>query len=279
MTDVSQAVKAAAATLADAGVASPLHDAQSLAAWCLGISRMDLFLHGADEMPAEYSELIARRAGREPLQHIVGSAPVGHLDLLVGPGVFVPRPETELIGDWAVQRLRGMGVDKPCVVDLCTGSGTLAAYVASLVPSAQVTAVEIDPQAMTWAQRNLDPLGVRTVLGDATAPDLLTNLNGRCDMVLSNPPYVPEATPVEPEVRADPHHAVFSGESGMDVITAMAPTIYRFLAPGGVTAIEHDDATADLVCAVLEQYGFEEIISHQDLGGRDRYVTAMKPAE
>lgn len=173
-----------------------------------------------------------------------------------------------------------MGVDKPCVVDLCTGSGALACYIASLLPTARVTAVELDPNARRWAERNTAPLGVELVAGDATDPHLLPEIDGCADAVVSNPPYVPEGTAVEPEVAADPHHAVFSGETGMDVIEKMVPIMVRMLRVGGVLAIEHDDATADLVEAVLAQQGcLGEITSHQDFAGRDRYVTAVKTSD
>lgn len=274
-------IRQAAATLAAAGVASPLNDARLLAAHVLGCPPMELILH-EPELPARFDELLARRANREPLQHILGTAPMGHLDLLVGPGVFVPRPETELLGNWAVEAVRGMGVDKPCIVDLCTGSGALACYLASLVPEAEVTAVELDDTARQWALRNVRNLGlsVSVVAGDATDPHLLPDIAGLADAVVSNPPYVPEATHVEPEVRADPHHAVFGGPSGMDVIDKMVPVMVRMLRVGGVLGIEHDDATAGLVIEVLKDQGcLTEITAHQDFAGRDRYVTAVKTSD
>ncbi|QGU01776.1 Release factor glutamine methyltransferase [Corynebacterium kalinowskii] len=275
-------IRQAAATLATAGVASPLNDARILAAHVLGCEPMELILHDQEALPLLFEELVQRRAQREPLQHILGTAPMGHLDLQVGPGVFVPRPETELVGAWTVERLRGMGVEKPRVVDLCTGSGTLACYIASLIPEAQVTAVELDEAARQWALKNVADLGlgVTVVAGDATDPQLLPDLQGTADAVVSNPPYVPEGTPIEPEVQADPHHAVFSGGTGMDVIEKMVPIAARMLRVGGVLSIEHDDSTADLVCAVLaQQHCFGEITSHQDFAGRDRYVTAVKTSE
>lgn len=281
MVTVSTAVSQATATLAAAGVASPLFDAQLLAAHILGCGHTQLFLHNSDEMPAEYELLVSRRAAREPLQHIVGTAPMGHLDLAVGPGVFVPRPETELLGDWAVRTLRSRGVDRPRVLDLCAGSGALALYVATLVPEASVVAVELDPAAAQWTQHNIaaHAPGVKLMLGDVTDPRLLTGVKP-FDVIVSNPPYVPEMTAVEPEVQRDPHHAVFSGETGMDVIRGMVHNVARLLRPGGAVGIEHDDSTAAEVCAVLAATGmFSDIVSHQDFGGRDRYVTATKNTE
>ncbi|MEJ5928145.1 peptide chain release factor N(5)-glutamine methyltransferase [Corynebacterium sp. H128] len=275
-------LRQATATLAAAGVASPLFDAQTLAAYVLGCSRMDLILHDTENLPEKFADLVARRAQRVPLQHLLGTAPFGHLELAVGPGVFVPRPETELLGEWAVQWVRARGVDKPRVVDLCTGSGALALYLATLLPDAEVTAVELDPRAAAWTQRNIATLApqVRLELGDVTSPTVLTELSGSCDLVVSNPPYVPESTQVDPEVRVDPHHAVFSGDSGMDVIEAMLPVLARLLKVGGALGIEHDDSTAAQVRAVLEQAGcFGNIVSHRDFAGRDRYVSAEKICE
>lgn len=277
---VSDAVRSAAATLAAAGVASPLFDAQELAAHVLDCQRMDLLFKGDEPMPPRYDELVARRASREPLQHIVGTAPMGDIELAVGPGVFVPRPETELLGAWAAERVRRMGVDKPVLVDLCTGSGTLACYLAAQLPGADVTAVELDEDALSWARRNTSQYGITLVAGDATDAELLPHIDGVADAVVSNPPYVPERTVVEPEVEADPHMAVFGGESGMDVIEKMVPVIARMLRVGGITAVEHDDATAALVMAVLRDDGrFGEITSHQDFAGRDRFVTAIKTCD
>ncbi|MDU0478418.1 peptide chain release factor N(5)-glutamine methyltransferase [Staphylococcus chromogenes] len=282
MNTVSAAVSQAAATLADAGVASPLFDAQLLAAHALGCDRMELFLRSQDPMPEEYQELISRRAARVPLQHITGTAPMGHLDLAVGPGVFIPRPETELLGDWAVRWLRKQPAsndNRPKVLDLCTGSGALALYVATLVPQAEVTAVELDEVAAEWTRKNIARYApdVELVLADASAPDVLV---GRSfDVVITNPPYVPSVAEVSPEVQQDPYHAVFSGESGMDFISAVAPNIVRWLNDGGAVGIEHDDSTATAVQDVLAKTAaFSQIKSHKDLAGRDRFVTAIRCA-
>ena len=273
---ISQDITAAAAILADAGVASPLYDAQLIAAHLLGCSRTDLFLRSDDSTPAGFHDAVARRARREPLQHILGAAPMGPLELRVGPGVFIPRPETEL-AEWGVSVVAG--VDKPTVVDLCTGSGAIAAYVATAVPAARVTAVEIDPVAAEWAQANFDALTpqVELVMGDATYTQVLPQLRGACDLVLSNPPYVPEMAEVETEVHYDPPQAVFGGVSGMDVITPMIDVMLDLLKPGGYLGIEHDDTTSAEVMAVLAATGrCDAIVARQDLAGRERFVTARK---
>ena len=274
---ISQDITAAAVILADAGVVSPLYDAQLIAAHLLGCSRTDLFLRSDDSTPAGFHDAVARRARREPLQHILGVAPMGPLELRVGPGVFIPRPETELLAEWGVSVVAG--VDKPTVVDLCTGSGAIAAYVATVVPAARVTAVEIDSAAAEWAQANFDAFApqVEFVMGDATYDQVLPQLRGACDLVLSNPPYVPEAAEVETEVHYDPPQAVFGGVSGMDVITPMIDVMLDLLKPRGYLGIEHDDTTSAEVKAVLAATGrCDEIVARRDLAGRERFVTARK---
>ncbi|NOL59040.1 peptide chain release factor N(5)-glutamine methyltransferase [Corynebacterium ulcerans] len=262
----------AEATLEAAGVASPRNDAQILAAHLLRCTPMELGLRMREPTPDQFEALVARRAQREPLQHIVGEAWFGPLTLKVGPGVFIPRPETEVLADWAVQQLSG-GEN---VVDLCTGSGALAAYVATLVPTARVTAVELSPAAARYAQQNL-PTNVNLVIGDATDSGLLRSLAGTVDVVVSNPPYVPETPDLAPEVYHDPAMAVFSGEDGMDAIKLLIPVIHELLVPNGRVGIEHDDATS---LAVLQEFhkhgGFGEIAVLEDLTGRNRFVKASK---
>ncbi|AFH51775.1 Protein methyltransferase hemK [Corynebacterium pseudotuberculosis 267] len=262
----------AEATLEAAGVASPRMLAQIIAAHLLGCTLMELGLRMREPTPDQFEALVARRAQREPLQHIIGKAWFGPLILKVGPGVFIPRPETEVLADWAVQQLSG----GETVVDLCTGSGALAAYVATLVPTTKVTAVELSPSAAHYAQENLPP-SVNLIIGDATDPNVLRPLMGTVDVLVSNPPYVPETPDLTPEVYYDPAMAVFSGKDGMDMIKLLIPVIHELLAPHGRVGIEHDDATS---LAVLQEFrahgGFEEITVVKDLTGRNRFVTASK---
>ncbi|MEV6216614.1 peptide chain release factor N(5)-glutamine methyltransferase [Nocardia sp. NPDC051833] len=279
----------AAGRLAAAGVASPLPDAENLAAHVLGVDRMRLALHPMIE-PAEaarFAELVDRRAARIPLQHLTGTAAMGEIDLAVGPGVFVPRPETELLFAWALARLETLPHDHvPIVVDLCTGSGALALAIAHARPDAQVHAVELDPDALTWARRNADdriadgdtPITLHA--DDATDPALLTDLSGRVDLVVSNPPYIPEAAVLDPEVADhDPHRALFGGPDGLDVIRAMVPAIARLLRPGGATAIEHDDTNGGGVAAALTAAGLVDVVEHPDLAGKPRFVVAAAPSK
>jgi release factor glutamine methyltransferase len=282
----------AAARLAAAGLPSPRVDAELLAAHVLGTPRSRLLLAAPfDPGQAErFGYLVDRRARREPLQHLTGSAPFRTIDLLVGPGVFVPRPETELLVDEALRRLPARPADAPgpVVVDLCSGSGAIALAVAHELPGARVTAVEADPDAYRWLERNAarraaagDP-PVRTLLADVTDPGLpagvpgLAALAGRVDAVLCNPPYVPDGTPVPPEVAGhDPARAVFGGPDGLAVIRPVAALAVRLLRPGGLLAVEHDDSHAPAVLAALrEQPGLTGVAGHDDLTGRPRYVTA-----
>jgi release factor glutamine methyltransferase len=209
----------AAARLRDAGVPSPEHDAAELLAHLIGTERSRLPL--IDDVPSSVAEsydgLIARRVAREPLQHLTGTSYFRHVSLAVGPGVFVPRPETELLAGWAIERAQEL--EAPVVVDLCTGSGAIALALADEAPHATVHAVEVDPGAHAWAERNLAGTGVELRRGDlATA---YPELDGRVDVVVCNPPYIPlEAwESVAAEARDhDPHLALFAGEDGLEEI-------------------------------------------------------------
>lgn len=279
---VGEIISSAVVRLSGAGCPSPEADVEQLALHATGWSRTELILTRRDFVPADsplvrvFPELIGRREAREPLQHIIGTAAMMDLDLLVGPGVFVPRPETELLVDWAAQRLNAGDL----VVDLCTGSGAIALGVAALVPGVHVIGVEADPVALEWARRNAERITtnstVEFIAGDATDPELLTEFTGRCTAVLSNPPYVPEETAVDPEVRADPHHAVFGGVDGLDVIRPMMKNIKRLLNDASFTAIEHDDDGADGVAQAFFEAGFSNPTVHRDLAGRDRFTTAVE---
>jgi release factor glutamine methyltransferase len=265
--------------LAAAGVPSPRVDVELLAAHVLGVTRAQLTLLGAaDESDAaEFRALTARRATRVPLQYLLGTAPMGPVDVAVGPGVFVPRLETELLLEWGLRALTS--VPKPLVVDLCTGSGALAAAVAASRPDADVYAVELDSGALAWARRNLGDRA-HLVPGDVTDPDLLPELHGRVDLVLANPPYVPEGTPVPPEVSDhDPHRAVFAGPDGLAVIRPLVVLAIRLLRPGGALAIEHDDTHGSTAPAVLRGHAeLTDVVEHPDLAGRPRFVTGARVA-
>jgi release factor glutamine methyltransferase len=268
--------------LAAAGVPSPRADAEQLAAHVLATSRSALA--SVSVLPAErareLADLVDRRAARVPLQHLVGSVGFRHLELVVGPGVFIPRPETEVVAGWAIDVLRGDAIAAPLVVDLCTGSGAIAAAIATEVPSASVHAVEIDADAVDWARRNL--AGTSVVLHRADARDALPELDGRVDLVVSNPPYVPtgEHDLVDREVRDhDPAIALWSGADGLDMLTAVVRRSERLLRPGGRLVVEHSDRQGESAPAVLHAAGgWAEVQDHNDLTGRPRFVTARRAA-
>ncbi len=277
MTDVRLLLRDAVEALGDAGVATPRVDAELLLAAALGVPRNAL-LTRADVPPRAartFAAMITERAARRPLQHITGTAPFRHLLLAVGPGVFVPRPETELLVDAVLPHL--LLLDDPQVVDLCSGSGALALAIAQEVPGSQVAAVERSVSALRWMARNAAGTAVRVIEGDVTDPDLLGALHGRADAVVCNPPYVPSRTEVDPEVRADPAEAVFAGRDGLELMAAVIERAADLLRPGGVFAVEHDDTHGSAVPALLELDGrWHDIEAHRDLAGRPRFATATR---
>lgn len=270
--------------LAAAGVPSPKVDAEELAAFSLGIQRTRLGLQPLveGEWVDGYTELIDQRAQRVPLQYLLGSVPIGRADIAVGPGVFIPRPETELLVQWALEAIRD--VPDPVVVDLCTGSGAIALAISVERPDARVIAVEREDGALAWARRNLElhlegggtPVELRG--GDFTDPRLLYDLDGVADLVTANPPYVPAGTPVEPEVADyDPPEAVFAGADGLDVIRPLINVAAALLKPGGALVIEHDDSHGESVPALLSgRRVLDQVADHDDLAGRPRFVTARR---
>jgi len=270
-------IREATARLADAGVASPEYDAAELLAHVLDTSRSRLSL--VDEVEpqqeSDFEDLLARRAAREPLQHLTGSAAFRHVELQVGPGVFVPRPETELLAGWAIERAGATGAGA-VVVDLCCGSGAIALSVADEVPGAKVHAIELDPAAHAWAERNLVGSGVVLRLGDMA--DAFPELDDTVDVVVCNPPYIPlEAwASVAPEARDhDPALALWSGEDGLDAIRVVESTAARLLRPGGCVGAEHADVQGESAAQVFLDSGrWTEVRDHRDLAGRARYLTA-----
>jgi len=279
-------VRAAAEQLAQVGVESPEYDAAELLAHVLGATRASLVL--VDDVPmtaiAAFDTLLQRRLAREPLQHLTGVAHFRHVELAVGPGVFVPRPETEVLAGWAIDALReaqAAGVAEPVAVDLCSGSGAIARSLADEVPAARVHAVELSAAAYAWAERNLAGTGVDLRQGDfATAFD---DLLGTVDVVVCNPPYIPlEAwESVAAEARDhDPHEALFSGQDGLDAIRVLERRAARLLRPGGVVGVEHadvqgPDGTGGGAPAVFSATGrWADVRDHDDLAGRPRFTTA-----
>ncbi|WP_420894379.1 peptide chain release factor N(5)-glutamine methyltransferase [Tsukamurella tyrosinosolvens] len=278
MTRPTMLAAAATARLAEAGVPSARFDAEALLAEALGIDRgrIPIADDATPEQAAAYEALLARRAAREPLQHILGRTYFGPLMLAVGPGVFVPRPETELLAVWAARQV-GRGA---AIVDLCAGSGALGLYLAATVPGSRVVLVERDPAALGYLRRNAAAAalaGTATVLDadvrDPGLPDRLAELLGTVDLVVTNPPYVPEGADLDREAAADPAAALFSGADGLDLIRDLAPLAARLLAAGGAVAVEHDDSNGAGTAELLRAAGFGGVAEHRDLAGRPRYVT------
>lgn len=280
MTDTTRDVRRLQADgshrLAEGGVPSPDHDAAELLAMVLGTNRSRLALVDvvSAEQAASYDALVDRRAAREPLQHLTGTVAFRYVELAVGPGVFVPRPETELLAGWAVEQARGLG--NPIVVDLCTGSGAIAMSVTHEVPGATVHAVELDPGAHDWAERNLAGTGVFLHLGHLA--EALPELDGTVDVVVCNPPYVPLDAweSVAPEARDhDPATSLWSGDDGLDAMRDLESAAARLLRPGGVVGAEHADAQGESAPAVFTVAGrWADVRDHLDLAGRNRYLTA-----
>ncbi|ORW16733.1 protein-(glutamine-N5) methyltransferase, release factor-specific [Mycobacterium palustre] len=280
MSSMRREIDTAAAQLAEAGIDSARYDAEELAAYLAGTERGRLTLLDPPDQDflSRYREIVAARSRRVPLQHLTGTAAFGPVMLHVGPGVFIPRPETEAMLEWATaQRLAA----RPVIVDVCTGSGALAVALAHHRPAARVIAVDDSDAALNYARRNTAGTAVELVRADVTEPGLLAELDGRADLVVANPPYVPDDIDLEPEVaQHDPPHAVFGGADGMAVITAVIGLAGRWLRPGGRFAVEHDETTSARTAEMVEATGlFEDITAHRDLAGRPRFVTARRSAD
>jgi release factor glutamine methyltransferase len=277
ITRLRSAIDSATTLLAEAGIDSARYDAEELAAHLAGTERGRLALLASpdDTFFDRYRDSVAARSRRVPLQHLTGMAAFGPLTLSVGPGVFIPRPETESMLEWATAlRLP----DSPIIVDLCTGSGALALGLARYWPTARVIGVDDSDVALDYAGTNSAGTSVELLHVDVTTPGVLAQLDGQVDLLVSNPPYVPDGAELEPEVLDhDPPHAVFGGPDGMAVITSVVGLAGRLLRPGGLFAVEHDDTTSALAVELICGTGsFEDIVARSDLTGRPRFVTARR---
>lgn len=274
-----------------AGVPSPNVDAAELVSHVLRVPRTALYLQDpvtADQQQ-QLEQLLVQRASRVPLQHLIGTAPFRRMNLRVGPGVFIPRPETELVAEAAIQYLRAVALGERRAVDLCTGSGAVGLAMATEVDHVTCWAVEISPDALAWAQVNVAsaaPLletrsselhlvsGDATTIGDPGEP--LAHLAGKVAVVTCNPPYIPDGmVPREPEVHAhDPAIALFGGVDGLGIIRQVIQVAERLLVPGGLLVIEHGDAQGDVVPHLLKDWS--EVHDRTDLAGRPRFTMAVR---
>jgi release factor glutamine methyltransferase len=276
MTGLRQVIDAAAVALAQAGVGSPQTDAELLAAHAAATDRGRLaFADAGPEFCDRYDALVARRAKRVPLQHLIGTAAFGPVTVHVGPGVFIPRPETESLLEWAVAQPLSQ---RPLIVDLCTGSGALALALSKHWPDARVIAVDDSEDALAYARRNTAGTPVELIEADVTQAGLLAELDGQVDLLVANPPYIPDGAALEPEVAEhDPPHALFAGPDGMAVIDRIVELSARLLRDGGRCAVEHDDSTsARTVEAFTRTERFADVSGRLDLAGRPRFVTATR---
>ena len=283
---LADALRRAAARLAEAGIPDPTVDAELLAGFVVGASRGGVqaaALRGDALSPddaARLDEVVARRAIREPLQHITGVAPFRHLELRVGPGVFVPRPETEIVAQLAIDALRAAASPSPVAVDLGTGSGAIALAMATEVPHARVFAAENSPDAYPWTEQNFALIGAENArLAFADLEHAFAELDGQVSVVASNPPYVPDAAiPRDPEVRFyDPPAALYGGEDGLDVVRVLSRVGLRLAHPGGVIVIEHGEWQGQAIRDILTSDGWRAAATHPDLTQRDRATTALRP--
>ncbi|WP_374970090.1 peptide chain release factor N(5)-glutamine methyltransferase [Terrabacter sp. BE26] len=288
VTGLRDEVRAAAARLREAGVASADVDAVELAAHVLGVDASEvrrLMVLGGRTLPDAYAALVDERASRVPLQHLTGRAHFRRLTLSVGPGVFVPRPETEVLVDLALAEVDRVAAARPGdrvrVVDLCSGSGAIALSVKGERPAAEVRGLELSPDAYAWAVANRDRLGLEVdlVQGDATRP-CFQDWTGRVDVVTVNPPYIPVgAVPLDPEVRDhDPEVALYGGsEDGLAIPLAVAAVAARLLAPGGLVLVEHADSQGESLPRRLVASGdWSDVVDHADLSGRARVTAARR---
>lgn len=282
----------AARTLASAGVPAPEVDAELLAAHVFGLSRGELAAAalrggelGGGDLPGDsarldaLADLVERRAAREPLQHLTGVAPFRHLELAVGPGVFVPRPETEVVAQLAIDALRALPEPAPIAVDLGTGSGAIALAMATEVPHARVHAAENAVDAFLWARRNVAALAPHVRLAFVDLASAFPELDGQVAVLVSNPPYVPDAAiPRDPEVRLwDPPSALYGGEDGLDVVRTLSRVALRLVRPGGALVIEHGEWQGAPIRQLLASDGWRATATHPDLTMRDRATTALRP--
>jgi release factor glutamine methyltransferase len=281
---VSELLSDASGKLSSAGVTSATVDAELLACYCLNISRSDLQLMVAtkqvfpSESLAGFELALARRVAREPLQHITGTAPFRHVELAVGPGVFTPRPETEQVVDFALEKISAIA--NPLVVDLCSGSGAIAISLATEISGSNVYAVELSKDAYGYLVRNAISYGLEeTYLRNQDLQFCLPELDGQVDLVISNPPYIPnDSVPIDLEVQLhEPSMSLYGGVDGLDVVRQISTRAMKLLKSGGLLVMEHADSQSRDIGKLLLAEGWVEIEARLDLAGKERMISAVKP--
>jgi len=281
---VSEALKLATDKFSAAGVLSPSVDAELLGCFVLEMNRSELSLLAiANELfpenkLSEFLEAVQRREKREPLQHITGLAPFRHLELEVGPGVFIPRPETEQLVDLAIHKIED--ISKPVIVDLCSGSGAISIALNTEVAESMVYSVELSKDAFSFLTQNYQRYGLdRKALRNENLTTALEELKAGVDLVISNPPYIPDAAvPVDLEVQLyDPALALYGGQDGLDVIRLISARAWFLLRAGGHLVLEHAHTQAPAISELLLTQGWQDVVSVSDLAGKDRMISAVRP--
>ena len=280
---LSEALALASEKLSAAGVPSPQADATWLLCHVLGTDRSDLLTRitfdqslAVEQLDAFFA-VLARREKREPLQHITGKAAFRSLELSVGPGVFIPRPETEQVVQYAIDYLRQL--PRPGVaIDLGTGSGAIAIAMAVEVPQTKIYAVELSQAAFDYAAKNIEANAAAVELRLGAMQEVVSDLVGGLDVVISNPPYIPDsAIPIDPEVRNfDPELALYGGEDGLDVIRDISGIAAALLRAGGLLVLEHADGQSDAIRELLLNDGWLSVSAFQDATMRYRTITAIR---
>jgi release factor glutamine methyltransferase len=281
---ISEALELATDKFSAAGVLSPSVDAELLGCFILEATRSELTMLAisGEAFPenrlADFLAAVQRREQREPLQHITGLAPFRHLELEVGPGVFIPRPETEQLVDIAKEKIEA--IQHPVIVDLCSGSGAISIALNTEVTGSSVFAVELSNDAFSFLSRNyqrygLDPKALR----NENLTTALAELAAGVDLVVSNPPYIPDnAVPIDLEVKLhDPSIALYGGQDGLDVIRQISARAWYLLRPGGHLVLEHAHTQAPAISELLLTEGWQEVVSASDLAGKDRMISAVRP--
>jgi release factor glutamine methyltransferase len=280
--EIKAILRAAKAQLSESNISEV--DAEHLLAYVLGLTRMDLhnpvvleaaLLGFSDQniFEEQFFDLLDRRLNFEPLQYLTGTAPFRHLDIQVGPGVLVPRPESELLVEAVLQHIKNLP-QPVSVVDLGAGSGALSLAIATEAPASRVIAVEKSPEALVWLKKNVSHIAenVRIVEGDVA--DVLPGI--KCDVVIANPPYIPQRQKLPRDVEAfEPHVALFGGPTGLEIPHMFIEAAARLLKPQGVLVIEHGEDQAEEIAKLLD-VDFSEVASHDDLVGRPRWSSAVR---